>query len=300
MKAFVVLNPAAGNNSREPVLEALKSHFAVAGIEYVVHETGKEDKPGDIVRDGLEKEKFDFVVAAGGDGTVSQVVDGLVGSSLPLGIIPIGTGNMLARDLDLPLKIDEAVALLAGTHVLRKIDAMRINGRICVLNASLGNSAKVMRDTTSKSKNRFGFLAYLWKALGMLFKMKRWHITVDIDGKITKYHAVEAAVFNCGMLVKTLYPQGPDIRVDDGHLDVWIVSIKTILDYPIYLFSIIRGRPSKHLSHFINANQFVKIKSKVPMPLQADGEIIGTTPVEFEVLPGAVKVIVSEKPSIPS
>jgi len=130
--------------------------------------------------------------------------------------------------------------------------------------------------------------------------MRRRLITVDVDGKTVKYRAVEAAVFNCGMLAKTLYPRGPDIRIDDGHLDVWIVSFKTILDYPLYLFRMIRERPSKHLSHFINSNKCVMVKSSIPLPVQADGDIIGTTPVEIEVLPGAVTVFVSEKPSIAS
>jgi YegS/Rv2252/BmrU family lipid kinase len=300
MKAFVVLNPVAGVNAREPVLESLKTQFQDAGIDYVIHETVKKDKPGDIVRARLAKEPFDFVVAAGGDGTVSQVIDGLVGSSLPLGIIPVGTGNLLARDLDLPLKIDEAVALIAGPHDLRKIDAMRINTRICVLNASLGTSAMVMRDTTSKNKNRFGRLAYIWETIRNLFKMKSRHITVDIDGKAVMYSAVETAIFNCGMLAKTLYPRGPDIRIDDGHLDVWIVSLQTILDYPIYLFRMIGERPAKHLSHFITANKYVRIRSRRPMPVQADGDIIGTTPVEIEVLPGAVTVFVSAKPAVPA
>lgn len=297
MKAFVVLNPVAGNNAREPVLEALKTYFNDAGIDYVVHETAKEDKPGDIVRGRLEDEKLDFVVAAGGDGTVSQVIDGLVDSTLPLGIIPVGTGNMLARDLAIPLKIDEAVALIAGTHVLKKIDAMRVNNHICVLNASLGISAMVMRDTTSESKNRFGILAYIWEALGKLFEMKRRHITVSIDGKTTKHHALEATVFNCGIMAETLYPQGPDIRIDDGHLDVWIVSFKTILNYPLYFLGMITKKRSRNLSHFMKANKCVMIKSSVPIPLQADGENIGTTPVEIEVLPGAINVFVSEKPT---
>jgi len=297
MKAFVVLNPVAGNNAREPVLAALKDHFRSSKIDYEVHETTKKDKPGDIVRARLKKDKFDFVVAAGGDGTASEVIDGLVGSSVPLGIIPIGTGNLLARDLDIPLEIEDAVALIAGTHLLRKIDAMRINKRVCVLNASLGISATVVGDTSSKSKNRFGRLAYVWKAIRNIFTLRRRYITLDIDGKTVKYRAVEAAVFNCGVLAKTLYPRGPNIRIDDGHLDVWVVSMKTILDYPLYIFKMIRERPSKHLSHFINSEKSITVKSSIPLPVQADGDIIGTTPVEIEVLPGAVTVFVSEKPA---
>jgi YegS/Rv2252/BmrU family lipid kinase len=300
MKAFVVLNPVAGNNAREPVLAFLKTHFGQAGIDYEVHETTKKDKPGDIVRARLKKDKFDFVVAAGGDGTASEVIDGLAGGTVPLGIIPVGTGNLLARDLDLPLEIEDAVALIAGTHLLRKIDAMRINKHVCVLNASLGISATVIGDTSSKSKNRFGRLAYVWEAITNIFSLRRRYITVDVDGKTVKYRAVEAAVFNCGVLAKTLYPRGPNICIDDGHLDVWVVSFKTILDYPLYLFRMIRERPSKHLSHFINSEKSIVVRSSIPLPVQADGDIIGTTPVEIEVLPGAVTVFVSEKPVTPS
>ena len=295
MKAFVVLNPVAGDNAREPVLDALKTYFDDAGIDYEVYETAGEDKPGDIVRDRLENGKFDFVVAAGGDGTVSQVINGLIDSGLPLGIIPVGTGNMLARSLDLPLKIDKAVALISGPHVLKKVDAMRINNRICVLNASLGISAKVMRDTKSENKNRFGLLAYIWEALGKLFKIKRSYITINIDGKTTKHHAIEATVFNSGIIAETLYPKGPDIRIDDGHLDVLIISFKTIRDYPLYILRMITKKTSKNLTDFMEANKSVMIESTVSMPLQVDGEIFGTTPVEIEVLPSAITVIVSEK-----
>ena len=300
MKAFVVLNPAAGNNAKDIVLKSLKIHFENAGIDYEVYETTEQDEPGEIVRARLEKDTFDFVVVAGGDGTTSQIIDGLVGGSVPLGIIPAGTGNLLAHDLGLPLKIDDAVALIAGAHLLRKIDAMRINKRVFVLNASLGTSAKVISKTTSKSKNRFGQLAYIWETIRNLYTLRRRYITVDVDGKTAKYCAVEAAVFNCGMLAKTLYPRGPDIRIDDGHLDVWIVSFKTILDYPLYLFRMIRERPSRHLSHFINSEKSIMINSSIPLPVQADGDIIGTTPVEIKVLPGALTVFVSEKPSMPS
>jgi YegS/Rv2252/BmrU family lipid kinase len=297
MKAFVVLNPVAGNNAREPVLAALKAHFKDAGIDYEVHETTKKDKPGDIVRARLKKDAFDFVVAAGGDGTASEVIDGLAGGTVPLGIIPVGTGNLLARDLDLPLDIEGAVALISGTHLLRKIDAMRINKHVCVLNASLGISATVIGDTSSKSKNRFGRLAYVWEAIRNVFTLRRRYITVDVDDKSIKYHAVEAAIFNCGTLAKTLYPRGPNIRIDDGHLDVWVVSMKTILDYPLYLFRMIRERPAKRFSHFINSEKSITVKSSIPLPVQADGDIIGTTPLDIEVLPGAVTVFVSEKPA---
>jgi hypothetical protein len=73
--------------------------------------------------------------------------------------------------------------------------------------------------------------------------------------------------------------------------------MKTILDYPLYLFRMIRERPAKRFSHFINSEKSITVKSSIPLPVQADGDIIGTTPLDIEVLPGAVTVFVSEKPA---
>lgn len=295
MKAFIVLNPASGNNARDLIREAISRLFASSQIDYEIYETTEGDKPGDIVR-GRLKDKFDLVVAAGGDGTVSAVVDGLVGSSVPLGIIPAGTGNLIAQELNLPLAIEDAVALITGEHKFRKIDAMRIGKRVYVLNASLGISASVAGGTTRKNKSRFGRIAYLWTAITKIFILKSRYFVIAVDGKALKYRAVEVAIFNCGILANVLYPKGPDIRIDDGHLDVWIVSLQTLLDYPWYLFEMITGRPAKRLSHFINSKKSVSIRSRIPLPMQADGDIIGTTPVEIEVLSGAITVLVAEKP----
>jgi diacylglycerol kinase (ATP) len=295
MKAFIVLNPAAGKNAREPIHEALNRYFTVSQIDYEIYETVKGDKPGDIVRARLS-DSFDLVVAAGGDGTVSAVIDGLIGSSIPLGIIPAGTGNLIARELNVPLEIEDAVALIAGVHKFRKIDAMRIGKRVFVLNASLGISASVVSGTTPKNKSRFGRIAYLGTGILKISTFRRRYLAVAIDGKTHTHRAVEVTISNCGILAKMLYPKGPDVRIDDGHLDVWILSSKTLRDYPRYLFQMITRRPAKHLSHFINAEKSVSIRSRIPLPVQADGDIIGTTPVELEVLPGALTVLVAEKP----
>jgi diacylglycerol kinase (ATP) len=199
MKAFIVLNPAAGKNAREPILEAISRYFTSSQIDYEIHETTKEDKPGDIVRARL-KGSFDLVVAAGGDGTVSAVIDGLVGSAVPLGIVPAGTGNLIARELNIPLEIEDAVALIAGAHKFRKIDAMRIGKQVYVLNISLGLSATVAGGTTSKNKNRFGRIAYIWTGIRKIATLKRRYLVVAIDGKARKYRTIEVAIFNCGII----------------------------------------------------------------------------------------------------
>ena len=295
MKALIILNPASGKKTAEPIKEAINRRFKDFQIDFEIYDTKKEDNVGDIIRTRL-KDKFDIVAAAGGDGTVSAVINGLAGTSIPLGIIPAGTGNLLAHELDIPVETEAAVVLIAENHIFRKIDTMRIGKRAYILNISLGASASIVSDTSAKNKKRFGRIAYVWTAVGKLFTLRQRYLTVSVDGKTLKYRAIEVAIFNSGILAKTLYPKGPDIRIDDGHLDVWVLGIQTILDYPRYLFEMVTGKPAKRLSHFISAKKAISIKSRIPLPVQADGDIIGTTPIEVEVLTGALLVLVPEKP----
>jgi YegS/Rv2252/BmrU family lipid kinase len=296
MRALIILNPASGKKTAAPIIESINTQFKDSKIEFEIYKTKKEDNIGDIVRARL-KNKFDLVVAAGGDGTVSAVINGIVGTTIPLGIIPAGTGNLLAHDLDIPLEVKDAVALIAGTHKLRKIDAMRIGKRAYILNISLGASAAVVNETSPKNKKRFGRIAYAWTVVSKLSTLRQRYLTVSVDGKALKYQAIEVAIFNSGSIAKTLYPNGPDIRIDDGYIDVWIMGIQTILDYPQYLFKMMTGKPAKRISHFIRARKTVSVKSRIPLPVQADGDIFGTTPIEVEVIPAALTVLVGKKPT---
>ena len=296
-KALVILNPAAGKIAHEAVRDALDRWLAPAGIDCEIHETRRGTAFGDVVRARL-RDGFDLVVAAGGDGTVSAVIDGLAGAAIPLGIIPTGTANLIARELNIPLEVDEAAALIARAPLARRIDAMRIGGRVYVLIAGVGISASVARGTTRRNKNRFGLIAYLGAAILRSPEFRPRHLEVTVDGTAEKHHAVEVAVANCGILAKMVFPKGPEIHVDDGHLDVWILGTKTLLDYPRYIFRILTGRPATPRARFIKATKSIVIESAAPLPVQADGDIIGTTPVEIEVLPGALSVIVPERPAV--
>ena len=294
MKAFVVLNPTSGQQANERVRGALDSHFGSSRIRYEVYETRSAEKPGEIVRERI-RDGFDLAVAAGGDGTVSAVIDGIAGSAIPLGIIPTGTGNLIARELCIPDQVDDAVRLISGAHRSRTIDVMRIGNRVFVLNASVGISAAVISDTTRRSKHRFGRIAYFWNTIPKMFSLKGRCLVVAVDGMGQEYRAIEVAIMNCGMLAKMLHPKGPEIRIDDGHLDVLILGTERVRDYPFYIFRILTGRTPDILSRYIKVERCVTIRSSAPLPVQADGDMIGTTPIEVELLPGAVTVLVPDE-----
>ncbi|OGV58254.1 MAG: hypothetical protein A2283_16275 [Lentisphaerae bacterium RIFOXYA12_FULL_48_11] len=295
MRALVILNSHAGDNETQVLRDMLRHHFSAVRIEYEIHEVSRGDRLVEIVERRL-RDGVDLVVVAGGDGTVSEVSNCLAGRSTPLGIIPTGTGNLIARELNIPEETEAAIALIANAPRTRKIDVMRIGKRVYILNASIGISASVIGGTTRKNKNRFGRIAYIGTAILEVLLSRPQHLVVEVDGKAHSYRAAEVAIMNCGLLGRMLYPRGPDIRIDDGYLGVWILSIKTVWDYARYLIGVIAGWAANPEAHFIKVKKIVSIRSNVPLLVQADGDIIGTTPVDVEILPGMLNVLVSEKP----
>jgi diacylglycerol kinase (ATP) len=291
MKALVISKPPAEEADRQLLHDTLDRHFAAAHIEYEVYETREGGHLADIVRERLP-DGFELVVAAGGDGTVSAVGDGLTESTIPLGIIPSGTGNLIARELEIPEDLVEAVALIAGAHRERKIDGMRIGKRIFFLNASVGISASVVGGTTRGSKNRFGRIAYVGTTIVKVLSSRPRYLIVEVDGKAHPYRAVDVAIINCGMIGKQFYPGSPDMHIDDGHLGVGILSVKRIWHCSWYAIGVVVGWIVTPEAHFIKVDKTVGIRSSVPLQVQADGDLIGTTPVQVEVLPGALTVLV--------
>jgi diacylglycerol kinase (ATP) len=290
MKALVIINAHAGKGDHDAVRETIARRLREGDIDFEFEEIKKGDYAADVVRRRLH-DGFDLVVAAGGDGTVSCTLDGMQGSDIPIGIIPAGTGNMIARELDIPTKIDDAAALIAGRDAQHKrIDAMRIGDHIYALNAGVGINAAVVANTSRKDKSRLGFLAYVITTLRLLRSRPR-RVDITVDGETRQYRTVEVAISNCGILARTLYPSGPEIRADDGRLDIWILSLESFFDYVRYLVGdIILRRRTR--ATFLAARNRIVIDSERPWVAQADGEVIGHTPLEIELVPGAVTVLV--------
>lgn len=292
MKALVIVASTASALTRE----SLRRGLDASGMACEVIETQTGDPVSELVRDRLSG-GFDRVVAVGGDGTVSAVAHALEGAGVPLGIVPAGTGNLVARELGIPLSVEESVALIARSSApARRIDAMRIGGRTYLLNAGVGINAEVIDQTSRLGKSLFGRSAYVGTAVWKVLQAKPQRMEVTVDGETRVYFATDVAISNCGILAKALNPNGPDVRADDGQIDICILCMKSPLEYPWYYFlkRIAPQRVNK-IMHEIVARQRVTVKSDRPLVVQADGDIIGTTPVEVEVVPLALEVLVPEK-----
>jgi YegS/Rv2252/BmrU family lipid kinase len=297
MRLFVVLNPAAGFGDSARVKRRLAAFAEKYGWQLEVYETREDEDLRPVVAGAL-KNGAGLVVAAGGDGTVSAVAAGMVGSGVPLAILPVGTGNLLAHDLGIPGEINRALEVLAGDHALQTRDAMEINGRHYVLNVGVGFSSMIIQNTARQDKRRFGMLAYLWTASKSLFGLQPQSFRLVVDGKKLRLRASEILIANGGLLgVKIPFE---DVRVlpDDGQIDLFVIKARNLWDYLELLYYIIRRKPrAAPKMLYLQASGQVQIASKNALPTQADGEVIGKTPVAIRVVPRAVQVVIPAKGS---
>jgi YegS/Rv2252/BmrU family lipid kinase len=291
-KVFVVFNPKAGKEGQaDAVKAALEIHFGWPRWELEVYETtGKEDLAA-ICRNACDDGAV-MVVAAGGDGTVTGVASGLVDGQVPMGILPLGTGNDLARILGLPLKLEDALDVLVGDHVLLEMDALKVGKNTYLSNVSSGITPVAMKETDSKEKKRFGRLAYLWTVLqkSSLFHLRRYRVTVD--GQTHFVYASEVMISNVPLLNTPPNLFGPPETLQDGQLEVYLITASTVTDFMKMAWDMILHPDNSAKETHIEAKRSVRIETGGSAQLvQADGEVIGKTPVEVTLLPRALTVI---------
>jgi diacylglycerol kinase (ATP) len=290
---YIVLNPVAGNARAEDIRSLVEEHFPEQEYSWEIYETtGKEDVAR-LTRQACEQ-GASRVFAAGGDGTVAGVVNGLVGTGIPLGIIPVGTGNGLARALRLPLDTGEAVQLLAGEHELLPLDLMQVEDQYYTLNVSAGISGQAMRATPAKVKRRFGMFAYVWTIIKKVLGINPMRYRLTIDGVPFQVRATEVLVSNGTLMEKPLEALGPPLEFKDGKFDVYIVSARSVLDHLRMVWELIFKPPRKtrNLHHWKASKQILIDALGSQQPTQGDGEPLGNTPLEVTVVSEALQVIV--------
>jgi diacylglycerol kinase (ATP) len=290
-KTFVVMNPVAGTLEAAVVREKIQSILQAHDIPFEIYETDQESPVRQVVRDAV-KHGFKLFLAAGGDGTISSVVSGLVNTNIPLVVVPTGTWNALARNLDIPLQIDPALELVFQQHRVRTIDAMRVEQEYYVLNVSAGVSSQTMKNVKREEKRRFGRLVDLWKGFTQMLGFQPCRFDIKIDGKPTVFHASELMVANIKILgVKSLQLDS-DIHMDDGKLNVCRIYARDLRDYVSLFFSMLRGNRDRNWHVLcVEALHEVEINSNRKLPVQGDGDIIGRLPIKVKLCPKAVSIV---------
>lgn len=278
---LVILNPAARS-------ERAKS--AWKRIEKLPNCTMRATTgPGDAqaVAEAAVQEGFKTIVAAGGDGTVNEVVNGIVGSDVALGILPVGTMNVFAAELGLPGDLDEAWAVIRAGRT-RKVDLLRANQQYFIQLAGVGLDAQVVQATSWNFKKNFGPLSYLISA-AQIAARKPPRLMVEADG-ITR----EGSFVLIG---NGRYYGGPvaffkDARIDDGKLDVLIFKNLAYLDIARYLATVFMGKHTTLPDVEYFQTKRAVVRSDEDVPVEVDGEVVTTLPVTFRISSRKLRVVV--------
>jgi YegS/Rv2252/BmrU family lipid kinase len=284
-RAAVVVNPTKLDDDeafRKSVHRVMDDH---GWDEPLWLETTPED-PGRGQAKSAVSAGVDLVLACGGDGTVTACAEGVTDTGVPLAIIPMGTGNLLARNIGLPLGLDEALAVALG-GVQQPIDAGRVNGTLFVVMAGLGLDARMLSDTSEKLKKRVGWLAYAISAIRHLDD-RPMRVTVSAEGgRRRRMRANALIVGNVGWLRGGL-PLLPDARPDDGMLDVVVLIAGGLTGWLAVTADILLRRPAHGGIYRI---QFTKLQVTLGReePWELDGEVMGSTRrLTVEAQPGAL------------
>jgi YegS/Rv2252/BmrU family lipid kinase len=291
-KTYVVLNPVAGMTDAQLVRHRIEAAMQARDILYEIHETSGGEDLQKIIRSAREC-GFERFLAVGGDGTIAAVAGALTNSGYPVGIVPAGTANALARELHIPLDFNQAVDLALDSPDRRRIDAIRVGKTCYFLNISVGFVSQTMLHVARQDKRRFGLLAYIWKGLKQILVVRPQRFRLQVDGRRITCRASEVMVANAGILGLEQFDLDPAISLDDGYLDVCVVAARNLAEIQRFIFDILARRTQRNprFSCF-KAQHAITIETGRPLPVQADGEVVGLTPVEIDILPGAVQIIV--------
>jgi len=258
-------------------------------------ETSVEDPGGAITRQAVAAQ-VDLVIAAGGDGTIRYVADGLAHTGIPLGLVPAGTGNLLARNLNLPLEEVEAIEVALGGQV-RQVDLVKITvddrapEHFAVM-AGIGIDAVIMGETDEGLKDKVGSAAYFVAAAKALGRLPV-RMTVQLDGsRSIRRHAMLCVIGNVGTLRGNL-TLIPGASPDDGLLDLYIASPRRFRHWAKLALRLLTRRPKKDDQVDQHTGKRVRIMINGKDNYQLDGDVVGeSTILDAEIQPGALAICV--------
>ena len=293
LKALLVVNPAARGASR--ALPAVLAGFRAAGVECEVEHTRAPAHATELVRTRLAANGhgLDAVFTLGGDGTAMEVATALAEQTdaPPLAILALGTANVLARSLGIPLRPADAVRALLDAQVIT-IDLGRIvGGPRFAIGLGIGLDAAMIGGASRTLKRHIGYVAYAWSALRAGLRLERFTVRLTIDGVTTEVETSSVLVANFGLVLGDLVCFGEQIGHRDGLLDVCVYSPRSLLDAARILWRMLRGGVSDDRCVRILSGRHIRIETDSPRLMQADGELLGLTPVEVRVEPNAVRLL---------
>jgi diacylglycerol kinase (ATP) len=293
-RAILISNPKTGRygSRRLRSIEDVASQLRSLGVEVDLKLTTAPGEATDLAARAASNGSTDVIVA-GGDGTINEAIQGLAGTHARLAIIPRGTANVLARELNLPLDEEQAAAIVARGNARRihlglATEETTRKSRLFVLMAGIGLDASVVQRTHPRLKKRIGKGAFWISGLSHLADWKPSPFTLEIDGReyTGTFAAIGKAARYGGDLLIT-----PGARLEKPEFEICIIETLSRVSYLRLLSYAVRAGMPRNLPgvRFVNAT---RVRATGDAPVQVDGELLGQLPMRFEIAPESLEVIV--------
>jgi diacylglycerol kinase (ATP) len=280
---IVILNPAA-RGARTPRLRAQVEKLAHSSILCATRGTGEAEA---LARNAAV-EGYQKIVAAGGDGTINEIVNGIAGHDVSLGLLPLGTMNVFATELGLPMNDLAACWKIIERNRTHRVDLPRANRKHFVQLAGVGLDAQAVKETSNAFKRSFGPLSYLISAVQIA---SRTPPVLRIESENAVALEGSFVLVGNGRLYGGRFPFFKQAVMDDGLLDVIVFKRLNYVDIIRYLQDVVFTPQitSPEVDYF--QTKHLRVTSEESVPVEIDGELVGHCPVEFRIRPGGLRVL---------
>lgn len=289
----VIFNPVSGKSDPEQRKKEISDALAEHGYTCQYLETTK-DENGDGLAKKAIADGVKLLVVSGGDGTVMEVLSAVIGTDIPVAVLPAGTGNLLSVNLGIPTTVPEAVHVALSGRLYKLDLAKTGDGKYFAIMGGVGMDAQMIHDADREAKNKFGPFAYFWSALKNVGR-KRVRVDVRLDGGAPLTRRVKSVIVaNMGKITGGVEAM-PTASPDDGLLDVGLLMTRTPLDWLRLAGNAFLGRTQDDPMLEVHQVRRVDVHTEQAQPCQLDGEDVDALQDwTVEVMPHAVQVLLPE------
>ncbi len=290
----VIVNPRAGRGRGEKLSRELERRLRTLGSPFSILETRFPGHATELAAQAA-REGCSHLAVLGGDGTITEVVNGLVGSEVVLGLLSVGTGNDLARSLALPYNDLASSLRVVLNGRVGSIDVGRDGDRYFVSALGVGYPADVAAETNRLQwlKGPPAFFLAVYKALN---RMRVAALRIELDDRVLEVDCTSLLIQNTPFTGGGL-KMAPEAKLDDGLFDVVVIDSIGRLDLMLNFPRVYRGSHLDHPNFSLYRSRRVRVTAETPLHKMCDGDVAGWLPVDAEVLPGALKVVLPAEPS---
>lgn len=302
MKVWVIYNPAAGQRDVRSEVREVVDYLRARGWEAKAFETRAAGDATRYARDAVSQ-NCNLVFSVGGDGTLNEVVNGIVGSNVAVGPLPVGTGNVWAKEIGLPVwgplhpqRLIDTVKILEDGSIYT-IDVGCANGHYFLLWAGVGFDAEIVEgiEPQVEVKRRWGYLAFVAEGINVALGFVGTRAQLQIDQVRLRRRVVLILVNNTQSYTAGLMRVAPDACLDDGYLNVCVFEGEGFFSTIRHVLGMVTQMHLRDPQVYYHRARYLKVETSKPMAVHVDGLPIGHTPLDVTMAPHALKVLLPRR-----